>query len=319
MKGVILDANSLGHGEVDLSPVTDLLDSWQIYGSSTLSETRSRITDASVVLSNKITLNEENITPAVKLRLISVMATGTNNVDLVATKKAGIIVSNAVAYATPSVVQHTISLMLALATNLPAYIRDVKQGAWQKAPAFCLLNHPISELCGKTLGIVGYGELGSGVAKVATAMGMKILISARPGSEAADQDRMAFDTLLGEVDYLSLHCPLTPETENLMDLASLRKMKTSAFLINTARGGLVNSKDLLQALDANLIAGAAVDVLDSEPPAEDELLTNANQDNLIVTPHNAWGAIESRQRLVQQMAENIKAHLTGKPLRVVNP
>ena len=316
MKGVILDADSLGKGEVDLSPVTELLDEWQVYGTSTPAETIERIREATVVLSNKIVLDEEKFSIAGKLRLICVMATGTNNVDLDAAKRADITVSNAVAYATPSVVQHTISLMLALSTNLPAYIDDVKSGAWQKAPAFCLLDHPISELNGKILGIVGFGELGSGVAAVARALGMKVLISGRPGRTNA-KGRLAFDDLIGEVDYLSLHCPLTSETENLVNLATLKKMKTSAFLINTARGGLVNAADLLQALESNIIAGAAVDVLNIEPPPIDDLLTNTNQNKLIVTPHNAWGAIESRQRLVQQMADNINGFVTGKPIRVV--
>ncbi|MCH8257382.1 MAG: D-2-hydroxyacid dehydrogenase [Proteobacteria bacterium] len=317
MKGVILDADSLGKGEVDLSPVTDLLDEWQVYGTSSRAETTTRIREATVVLSNKIVLDEEKLSIAGKLRLISVMATGTNNIDLDAAKSAGITVSNAVAYATPSVVQHTIGLMLALSTNLCAYIHDVKSGAWQNAPAFCLLNHPISELQGKSLGIVGFGELGSNVAVVARAFGMKILISQRPGNKNPSRDYLPFDDLISEVDYLSLHCPLTAETENLINLAALEKMKPSAFLINTARGGLVNAADLLQALESNLIKGAAVDVLNTEPPLAEDLLANANQNNLIVTPHNAWGAIESRQRLVQQMADNIRGFLAGKPIRVV--
>lgn len=317
MKGVILDADSLGKGEVDLSPVTDLLDEWQVYGTSNAAETTARIREATVVLSNKIVLDKENLSTAGKLRLISVMATGTNNIDLSAAENAGITVSNAVAYATPSVVQHTISLMLALSTNLYAYIHDVKSGAWQKAPAFCLLNHPISELQGKILGIVGFGELGSNVAVVARALGMKVLISQRTGNENPSRDYRPFDDLISEVDYLSLHCPLTPETEDLVNLTVLKKMKPSAFLINTARGGLVNAADLLQALQSNLIAGAAVDVLNTEPPLAGDLLTNADQSNLIVTPHNAWGAIESRQRLVQQMADNIHGFLTGNPIRVV--
>ena len=317
MKGVILDADSLGQGEVDLSPVTDLLDEWQVYGTSNAAETTARIREATVVLSNKIVLDKENLSTAGKLRLISVMATGTNNIDLSAAENAGITVSNAVAYATPSVVQHTISLMLALSTNLYAYIHDVKSGAWQKAPAFCLLNHPISELQGKILGIVGFGELGSNVAVVARALGMKVLISQRTGNENPSRDYRPFDDLISEVDYLSLHCPLTPETEDLVNLTVLKKMKPSAFLINTARGGLVNAADLLQALQSNLIAGAAVDVLNTEPPLAGDLLTNADQSKLIVTPHNAWGAIESRQRLVQQMADNIHGFLTGNPIRVV--
>ncbi len=314
MKGVILDADSLG--EIDLSPVTDLMDEWQVYGTSGPGETLERVRDASIVLSNKTPLTSETFSAARKLRLISVMATGTNNIDLDSAKKANVTVCNAMAYATPSVVQHTISLMLALATNLPAYIRDVKAGAWQQAPVFCLLDHPISELSGKTLGIVGFGELGSAVASVAKSFGMKILIAQKHGEQLPN--RLPFDELIQEVDYLSLHCPLTSTTENLINSSNLSKMKPSAFLINTARGGLVNAPDLLQALSSNLIAGAAVDVLETEPPPESDLLTNACKDNLIVTPHNAWGALESRQRLVLQMADNIQAFLSESAVRLVD-
>jgi glycerate dehydrogenase len=316
MKGVILDANSLGKGEVDLSPVTDLLDEWQVFGTTTPDMTARRIKGASVVLSNKIVLDERLLRTTPGLELVSIMATGTNNVDLDAARNSGVVVSNAVAYATPSVVQHTINLMLALATNIASYISDVRSGDWQQAGAFCMLDHPISELSGKTLGIVGYGELGTNVAQVARAFGMEVLIAQRPGSN--EKGRLPLDSLLRQVDYLSLHCPLTSETENLININSLAAMKKTAFLINTARGGLVNTTDLLAALDSGVIAGAAIDVLNTEPPLPDDPMTNSGLHNLIVTPHNAWAAIESRQRLVKQMADNIQAFLSGHPLRVVS-
>lgn len=313
--GVILDADSLGQGEVDLSPVTDLLDDWRVFGTTIRDETAARTKNADVVLTNKIVLDQTILGRCKNLKLISVMATGTNNIDLDAARKADITVSNAVAYATPSVVQHTMNLMLALATNLPRYIADVRSGKWQQAPAFCMLDYPISELSGKVLGIVGLGELGKNVADVARAFGMKILAAQRPGSDGTGH--IPFDVLLQKADYLSLHCPLTPETENLINSKSLVRMKKSAFLINTARGGLVNTIDLLAALDSGVIAGAAIDVLNTEPPSPDDPLTNSSLRNLIVTPHNAWGAIESRQRLVQQMAGNIEAFIAGNPQRVV--
>jgi glycerate dehydrogenase len=316
MKGVILDANSLGKGEIDLSPVTDLLAEWQVFGTTTPDMTATRIKGASVVLSNKIVLDERLLRTTPGLELVSIMATGTNNVDLNAARNSGVVVSNAVAYATPSVVQHTINLMLALATNIASYISDVRSGDWQQAGAFCMLDHPISELSGKTLGIVGYGELGTNVAQVARAFGMEVLIAQRPGSN--EKGRLPLDSLLRQVDYLSLHCPLTSETENLINTNSLAAMKKTAFLINTARGGLVNTTDLLVALGSGVIAGAAIDVLNTEPPLPDDPMTNSGLHNLIVTPHNAWGAIESRQRLVKQMADNIQAFLSGHPLRVVS-
>lgn len=316
MKGVILDVKSLG--DVNLSPITDLLDGWDLYDSTPADAVGKRIAGASIVLSNKIPLTDADMAAAPDLKLVSVMATGTNNVDLTAAARHDITVSNAVAYATPSVVQHTISLMLALSTRLLDYVHDVRAGAWQHSEVFCLLDHPITELAGKTLGIVGYGELGRNVARVAEAFGMQTLISRKIGVEDTTEGRVPFEQLVGIADYISLHCPLTPETRHLIDEETLGAMKTSAYLINTARGGLVHPEALITALENDIVAGAAVDVLDGEPPDDTEPLINARLGNLIVTPHNAWGAIESRQRLVMQMRENILAHLEGAPVRVVS-
>ncbi|MBT4162076.1 MAG: D-2-hydroxyacid dehydrogenase, partial [Gammaproteobacteria bacterium] len=279
-------------------------------------EVAERIINATVVLSNKIPLNGKTAVGADKLQYISVMATGTNNVDLDWAKLKGIPVSNALAYATPSVVQHTISLILALSNNLPAYITDVRSGRWQDSNVFCLLDHPIQEVAGKQLGIIGYGELGSSVAKAAAGLGLDIKISERPGIKPR-ADRVAFEELLATSDYISLHCPLTENNKHLINADTLMLMKPTAFLINTARGGLVDSPALLSALRDGRIAGAAIDVLDVEPAASDEPLITSLQ-NLLVTPHNAWGAIESRTRLVAQMKENIEGFLQGLPLRVVN-
>ena len=314
MIGVILDADSLGR-DIDLSPVTDLLDDWQVYPSTLPEETPTRIAGADVVLSNKIRLDAENLAGS-RVRYISVMATGTNNVDLAWAASNQIQVSNAVAYATPSVVQHTISLILALSTNLPAYVNDVRAGRWQQSNVFCLLDHPIQEIAGKKLGIIGHGELGGAVARVAEALGMTILVSERPGDEPRT-GRVAFERVIAESDYLSLHCPLTESNHHVINAGVLAAMKPSAFLINTARGGLVDSAALLSALHSNSIAGAAIDVLDAEPAKQDEpLITQMN--NLLVTPHNAWGAIESRTRLVSQMKENIEGFLAANPPRLVN-
>ncbi len=319
MKGVILDARSLGRAEVDLDPVTDLLDTWDIHDATTTSEVAARIEDAHVVLTNKVPLTEDVMARARHLQLVSVMATGTNNIDVAAAARRGITVSNAVAYATASVVQHTIGLMLALSTRLIDYVGDVRAGAWQASPVFCLLDHPIAELAGKTLGIVGFGELGGNVARVADAFGMKVLVSKKVGEDDTATGRVPFDQLVSAADFLSLHCPLTSRTEHMIDEKALNRMKSSAFLVNTARGRLVDTEALIAALRNNVIAGAGIDVLEREPPDDTEPLINAGLDNLIVTPHNAWGAIESRQRLVIQMRENILAHLEGKPARVVSP
>lgn len=318
MKGVILDARSLGKGEVDLAPVTDLLDAWEVHEITNPDEVAARIADADVVLSNKVPLTAEALAGADNLRLISVMATGTNNIDLDAARRHDMIVSNAVGYATPSVVQHTMNLILTLSTRLIDYVDDVRAGAWQQSPAFCLLDHPISEVAGKKLGIVGYGELGSNVARIAEAFGMEVLVSRKVGESDSTPGRIPFEDLIARVDYLSLHCPLTPATRGMINSKTLRAMKPGAFLINTARGGLVDSRALIAALESGTIAGAAIDVLDREPPADDEILLKGTPANLLVTPHNAWGAIESRQRLVEQMRENIQAWLDGSPVRAVS-
>lgn len=316
MLGVILDGDSLGR-DIDLSPVTDLLDDWQVHAYTLPEQVEERIAGATVVLSNKIPLNAETTRNNGDLRYISVMATGTNNVDLTWAKESGITVSNAVAYATPSLVQHTISLILALSNNLPAYTSDVRAGKWQQSNVFCLLHHPIQEVAGKRLGIIGYGELGSGVARAAAGLGLEICIAERRGATEVREGRVSFETVLSTSDYLTLHCPLTEDNQHLINTEALAMMKSSAFLINTARGGLVDSTALIEALASGQIAGAGIDVLDVEPAAEDEpLITDMN--NLLVTPHNAWGAIESRTRLVTQMKENIEGFLAGNPPRVVN-
>jgi glycerate dehydrogenase len=315
MKGVILDAASVGK-DLDLGPITDCLDEWQVYQSTSPEEVAERIRDADVVLTNKVRLMSGEFQNADRLKLVGLLATGTNNIDLEAAKSRGVCVCNAVSYATPSVAQHAISLMLALATNLLSYVEDVQQGVWHKSESFCLNHHPIIELSGKKLGIIGYGTLGREVARIAKAMGMKVLICQRPGSEPQNK-RIPLDELLGQVDVLSLHCPLTNDNSHLINSDSLELMKPSALLINTARGGLVDSAALIDALKDQQIAGAAIDVLDIEPPASTEPLLNVHLPNLIVTPHNAWCAIESRQRLVEQVRDYILAFLSGHPLNRV--
>lgn len=315
MLGVILDADSLGN-DVDLSPITSLLDEWQVYPFTSPEDVADRIANADIVLSNKIRLDESNLGSAGQLKFVSVIATGTNNIDFPAMEKRDVVVSNARGYGTHSVVQHTLTMMLTLSTNLHRYLDDVRSGAWQKSDVFCLLHHPIQEVAGKQLGIVGYGELGRAVAAAAEALGMSVVVSERPGLEPRT-GRLAFEDALSTADYVSLHCPLTEDNAHMINKESLALMKPGAFLINTARGGLVHSADLVAALTEGVIAGAAIDVLDREPPLVDEPLL-ASLSNLIVSPHNAWGAIESRTRLIMQTRENIEGFLKGDPVRVVN-
>lgn len=231
--------------------------------------------------------------------------------------KHAILSCNCQAYGTSAVAQHTLMLMLNLATSFLPYQQKLQQGEWQKATQFCLLDAPIVELSGKTLGIVGYGELGKAVAKLAEAFGMKVIIGSLP-NRPTDASRVPFAELLPQADFLSLHCPLTEDTRNLISHAELEAMKSSAFLINCARGGIVDEAALAQALCAGKIAGAATDVLTVEPPKEGNILLDPDIPNLIVTPHNAWGSVDARQRIVDQMTENVKAFQAGQPIRQVN-
>lgn len=322
MKGIILDADSLGR-DLDLGPVLDLLDDWQVNDTTRPEDVETDVADADVVLSNKIELPRDLLLKNSSIKLISVMATGVNNVDLTTAAEKNIVVSNAVDYATASVAQHTIALMLNLVTSQPNYFIETQKGRWQKSNVFCRLDHPISELSGKTLGIVGLGTLGRAVANVSMALGMCVIAAeSLTGASAQEPDRriprVALDTLLASADVISLHCPLTPLTDGLMNPERFGLMKSTAFLINTARGALIDTEALLQAIRSKSIAGAAIDVLVSEPPTSDEPLLREQHQNLLVTPHNAWGAIESRQRLIQQMRENIEAFIKGNPIRQVN-
>ncbi len=314
MLGVILDADSLGK-DVDLSPVTQLLDDWQVHPFTRPEQVAERIKHATVVLTNKVALHESSLSSALALRFVSVMATGTNNIDFLATANRGIKVSNALAYGTPSVVQHTLALILNLSTSFHRYQASISRGDWQASNVFCLLDYPIREIAGKQLGIVGYGELGKAVGTVVAALGMKVVVSEHPGREPRE-GRTKFEEVLRTSDYISLHCPLNDATSRIINADTLALMKQDAFLINTARGGLVDPYDLVSCLQAGNIAGAAIDVLEQEPPTLDDPLLK-DIPNLIVTPHNAWAAIESRNRLIQQSRENIEGFLKGKPVRLV--
>ncbi len=318
MKGVMLDRASLDRGDMDLSGFESTLPEWELHDATAPEQVSERIADAAVVVSNKVVLDAAVLARAPNLKFIAIAATGTNNIDLAAARENGITVSNVRAYATPSVVQHVMALILAHSRRLIDYHDYVVRGHWQRAEQFCLLDFPIRELNGLVLGIVGYGELGRAVARAAEdAFGMQVLIAQRPGGAPA-ADRIPLNEMLSQVDVLSLHCPLTPETRDLIGPDELAKMKTDALLINTARGGIVDEEALAAALKAGAIGGAAVDVLTREPPREGNPLLEPGIPNLIVTPHVAWASRESRQRLVDQLTGNIRAFLAGKPLNVVN-
>lgn len=317
MLGVFLDRDSLDCGDLDFSSLDRALPNWRYYPATAPAEVAARIEPAEVVISNKVVLDAATIQQAPRLKLILVAATGVNNVDLDAAAARGITVCNCRGHVTPAVVQHVFALLLALCTRWPDYRQAVREGRWQQASQFCLLDFPIRELAGKTMGIVGYGELGQGVARVAEAFGMRVLVAQRPGTAETPEDRTPLPVLLPQVDVLSLHCPLTPATRGLIGAWELALMRRDAILINTARGGLVDEALLADALRRGALGGAAVDVLSLEPPVTGNPLLAPDIPNLIVTPHCAWGSRESRQRLVEQLTENIDGWLAGAPVRVV--
>jgi len=314
MKAVFLDLKSLD--DLDLGGLANACDSLDSYLMTEPDQVRKRIADAELVLVNKVVLSRDILESANRLKLICVVATGTNNVDLQAAEALGIAVVNCRNYGTQSVVQHVLSMILALHTRLIDYQQAVRRGDWQKAPQFCLLDYPIRELAGKTLGIVGYGDLGRAVANVATALGMKVVVAERQG-QVCRAGRTPFEEVLATADVLTLHCPLSDETHHLIDAQALQSMKKDAFVINVARGGIVDEAALAQALREGQIAGAAADVLSVEPPAEGNPLLANDLENLIVTPHCAWGSYEARQTIVDQAVENIMAFKAGGRLRRV--
>lgn len=316
-RAVFLDHASLDLGDLDLAPLRQVFGELTLYDATASEQVAERLQGAQVAISNKVRLDAATLAACPELRLILVAATGTNNVDLAAARARGITVANCQGYGTASVAQHALMLLLALATRLPDYQAAVRDGAWQRSSQFCLLDFPIIELQGKTLGILGHGELGGAFARLAEALGMHVLYGALPGRPART-DRLPLDALLPQVDALSLHCPLTEQTRHLIGAAELALMKPQALLINTARGGLVDEQALADALRAGRLGGAAFDVLSEEPPRHGNPLLAADIPRLIVTPHNAWGSREARQRIVGQLSENAAAFFAGAPKRVVS-
>jgi glycerate dehydrogenase len=311
MKAVFLDWATMGP-ELDISALRALLPDLEIYDESTSAEVAERIAGAAIVLGNKVLISESLFERAPEMRFIGLTATGTDNVNLRAARDRGVAVANIRAYCTASVVEHVFGSILNLAHNLGNYGDDVRKGAWQNATVFTMLTRPISELAAKTLGIVGFGELGQGVARVAEAFGMQVIVAARPGSDEVPEGRVAFDELLARADFVSLHCPLTEATRGLFGADQFRAMKNTAILVNTARGALIDSHALVDALREGDIAAAAIDVLPKEPPVDGDPLLDYVGDNLIVTPHIAWATLEARQAALDELTANVAAFLDGK-------
>jgi len=320
MKGVFLDLNTVDRDDLDLEPLLQALPEWEFFQRTEPDEIAGRVHDAEVVVTNKVFLGAEAVASAPRLRLICTAATGTNNIDLAAADARGIPVCNARNYATDSVVQHVFATLLTLVTRMDDYRADIRAGRWSASDQFCLLDHPIRTLAGMHLGIVGFGVLGQATSRMAEAFGMRVTVagSLRPDAAGAD-DRPALDELLPRLDVLSLHCPLTERTRNLIDGRRIARMPQGSLLINTARGGLIEPHALADSLRAGHLGGAGIDVLEPEPPPADHPLLAPDIPNLVLTPHTAWAARSARQNVLEEVRANIAAFLAGAPRNVVTP
>jgi glycerate dehydrogenase len=274
----------------------------------------ARLRDATIAINNKVPLREAALALLPNLRLIALAATGSDCVDKDFCRAHGITVCNIRDYATDTVPEHVLALMFALKRSLVAYDRDIRRGKWQTVGQFCYFDHPIGQVAGSTLGIIGYGALGRALATRAKALGMNVLVHTRSGGDGA----VDLDTLLSQSDVVSLHCPLTDATRNLIGTREFALMKPEAILINTARGGLVDEAALAQALTSGCIAGAGIDVLTEEPPVNGNILLDLDLSNLIVTPHVAWASRPAMESLAEQLTGNIEAFVAGRPRNVVS-
>ena len=307
MNITVLDAATLANTSLDALAQLGKLTCYDLTAQEQVVE---RCQDADIVISNKVVIDQHAMSKLPNLKLICVAATGTNNIDLIAAKEHSIAVTNVAGYSTPSVVQHTFTLITNLLGNTHRYINDCQQGLWQQSPMFCRLDYSFKEIAGKTLAIIGYGSLGKAVADVARAFGANVIISERKG-HAPREGRVSFNDALTTADIISVHYPLTDETRNQIAAAELSMMKPSAIIINTARGGIINEADLADALANNVIAGAGVDVLSKEPAEQSNPLAQYKGANLLLTPHIAWASQESIVRLVNEIALNIQAFNQG--------
>ena len=289
---------------------------WVSYPKTVPEQVVERLAGATIAIINKVPLPAAAVDALPMLKMVAVSATGTNVIDLDACLARGIVVANVRGYAEHTVPEHVMALLLALSRNLVAWRETLQAGGWQKSEQFCLFDHPIRDLHGATLGLIGSGSLGNGVVRLAEAFGMRVLRAERKGATGVRPGYTAFETVLAEADAISLHCPLTAETQCLIGVAELQAMKSSALLINTARGGVVDEAALIQALQAGCIAGAGFDVLTVEPPPlghpmlAPELLALPN---FLLTPHVAWASRPAMQTLADQLIDNIEAFVAGKP------
>jgi glycerate dehydrogenase len=315
MKIVVLDGHALNPGDnswTELQRLGDL----EVFDRSTPAEVSVRAKDADILLLNKVPLPSEMLERLPNLKLISVLATGYNVVDVVAARERGVVVSNVPDYGTNTVAQYVMAMLLELCHHVGRHAREVREGAWTSAPDWTFWSSPQVELFGKTMGIVGFGRIGRRVGQLAEAFGMRVIYNSRRRYDDVVQEYRSIPELFAEADVVSLHCGLTPENAGMVNRDLLRQMKRSAFLVNTARGGLIHEADLAAALNEEKIAGAALDVLSFEPPRDGNPLLTAK--HCLVTPHMAWATLEARKRIMQTTVDNVKSFLAGSPRNVVS-
>ncbi|TKB46905.1 D-2-hydroxyacid dehydrogenase [Thalassotalea mangrovi] len=310
MRAVFLDRNTINQ-DISFHAIEQAVDNISYFATTSDEKIVTRAKFADIVITNKVELSAAVIAQLPKLKLICITATGTNNVDLQAAKQANIQVCNVAGYSTASVTQYVFAMLLEFYQQTALQLHDVRQGHWQQSSVFCHFARPVEELADKSMAIVGYGAIGQSVAQVAKAFGMRVLICERRGATSVRPGRVPFEQGLKEADIISLHSPLTPQTENLIDQQTLALMKRSAILINTARGQLVNSAALLTALRSKRIGGAILDVLEQEPPPADHPLLQQSMDNLMITAHIAWGSRAAQQRLINATGANINNYSRG--------
>lgn len=318
MKIVVLDGYTLNPGDLNWNEIASLGE-LTVYDrtQNTVSAILKAIDDAEVVFTNKTVLSAEVLKKAPSIKYIGVLATGYNVVDVNCARKRGVVVTNIPDYGTNAVAQFAMGLLLQLCHRIGEHSLAVHSGAWVRSPDFSFWNFPLLELTGKTMGIVGYGKIGRKMAQIAKAFGLNVLIYTKTKSRKLEVgEYVEFDQLLKKSDVISLHCPLTLDTEGLIDKVAIQKMKTGVLFLNTARGGLVVEKDLKEALRSGKIAGAALDVVSVEPMSNDHPLLGV--ENCIITPHIAWATKEARTRLMAMATENLRAYLKGKPVNVVS-
>ncbi len=314
MKIVMTDAQTITKGDLDLSPF-EALGEVVIYNLTPPDKIFERIEDADAVICNKTVLNESNLC-GTKVKYIGLFATGYNNIDVDYCRNMGITVCNAGSYSTDAVAQHTFAFILNHYNKIAAYTDFVKKGGWIESETFSPFVYPLNELAGKTIGIVGYGKIGQRVAEIAKAFGMKVLVHTRTPRTEDGVEFVSLDELVSKSHIVTVHCPLNKQSEKMFKMATFKKFRSDALFINTARGGIMEEADLIEALNSGIIGAAAIDVLETEPMQKECQLPGL--ENIMLTPHVAWAPIETRNRVVKIASDNLKNYINGNPTNVVN-